>query len=205
MYVYPFYKITVMKIFTFLCFQLLSMGFLFAQNAGDDASLYNPGDFYLPTFNPTPGNSYRSANGAPGPMYWQNSASYLIHAILSERDTSISGDVTIAYTNNSPDKLEYLWLQLDQNLFDPQSRGAATVPFAGVAFGINDTNNGGYHIADVTITYHDKIYKVQPVISDTRMQLYLKTPLLPKGDRINIKINYTFFIPAFGSDRMGRM
>lgn len=71
-------------------------------------SLYNPQDYYLPGFNTTAGNQFRSANGAPGPMYWQNRADYLIHATLSEKDTSITGDVIITYTNNSPDKLDYL-------------------------------------------------------------------------------------------------
>ena len=92
--------------------------------------------FLLQGFNPHAGNAYRSANGTPGPMYWQNSASYLIHATLSEKDTSITGDVTISYTNNSPDKLDYLWLQLDQNLFDPNSRGAAATPASSDAIGV---------------------------------------------------------------------
>jgi hypothetical protein len=46
-----------------------------------------------------------------------------------EQDTTITGEVNITYTNNSPDNLDYLWLQLDQNLFKPDSRGAATVPY----------------------------------------------------------------------------
>src|SRR5450432_2879106 len=128
-----FSKITAMKIFILLCFHFLSIGFLYAQNPGHDTSLYNPQDFYLPAFNPKSGSPYRSANGSPGPMYWQNSASYLVHATLTEKDTSITGDVTISYTNNSPDKLEYVWLQLDQNLFDPRSRGAAATPPSGDA------------------------------------------------------------------------
>src|ERR1700755_1198077 len=81
-----------------------------AQN-GMNAGSYDPHDFFTQGFNPPAGNAYRSANGTPGPMYWQNGASYLIHATLSEKDTSVSGDVTITYTNNSPDKLEYVWLQ----------------------------------------------------------------------------------------------
>src|SRR5579862_150216 len=83
--------------------------FLKAQVNRNDSS-YNPQDFFLQSFNPLPGNAFRSASGSPGPLYWQNTASYLIHATLSEKDTSITGDVTIAYTNNSPDKLDYLWL-----------------------------------------------------------------------------------------------
>src|ERR1700710_433013 len=63
------------------------------------------------------GNEFRSANGAPGPKYWQNKADYVINAELVEKDTLIKGNVSINYTNNSQDTLNYLWLQLDQNLF----------------------------------------------------------------------------------------
>ena len=79
-----------MKKILLLCLPFLSGGFLYSQNLASDNSLYNPHDFYLSTFNPPPGNEFRSANGAPGPMYWQNSADYLIHATLSEKDTTIT-------------------------------------------------------------------------------------------------------------------
>ncbi|WP_445733044.1 hypothetical protein [Mariniflexile sp.] len=113
-----------MKKLFLCCVQLLSIGFLLAQETSIN-SKYDPKDFYLPSFNPPPGNVYRSAKGTPGPLYWQNRADYLIHTTLSEKDTSITGDVTITCTNNSPDGLEYLWLQLDQNLFSAKSTGAS--------------------------------------------------------------------------------
>ncbi|HEY4936806.1 MAG TPA: M1 family peptidase, partial [Puia sp.] len=125
---------------------LISMGFLNAQNERKDSSAYNPQDFFSQSFYQAAGNSYRSSNGTPGPMYWQNSASYLIHATLSEKDTSITGDVIISYINNSPDKLDYLWLQLDQNLFDSTSRGAAATPVSGDIFDVEGFNRGGYHL-----------------------------------------------------------
>jgi hypothetical protein len=179
-----------------------SLAFTYAQG---DTSSYNPHDFFTGGFNPPAGNVYRSAKGVPGPLYWQNSASYLIHATLSEKDTSVTGDVTITYTNNSPDILDYLWLQLDQNLFTPSSRGAATTAVSGDVMGVLGFDRGGYHISRVTATYGGKSYSLQPVISDTRMQLRLNNPLLPKGDKISITINYSFEIPAYGSDRMGRL
>ncbi len=188
-----------------LSFILMSLNILFAQNEQKDSMLYNKHDFFLQSFNPATVNAYRSASGMPGPLYWQNNASYLIHATLSEKDTSISGDAVISYTNNSPDKLDYLWLQLDQNLFDSTSRGAAATPISGDRFDVRKFNRGGYHIGIVTITYAGKTYNVQPIISDTRMQIRLKNPLLPKGDKISIRINYGFEIPGHGADRMGRM
>jgi hypothetical protein len=194
-----------MKKILLLCFQLISMGFLYAQNTGNDPSSYNPHDFFLQGFNPPAGNAYRSANGAPGPMYWQNSASYLIHASLSEKDTTITGDVTVTYTNNSPDKLDYLWFQLDENIFDPSSRAIAATPSTGDAFGVLGTSHGGYHITRVTVTYHGKTYKVQPIITDTRMQVRLNNPMLAKGDEIAVKVDYSFVIPAYGAGRFGRL
>jgi hypothetical protein len=184
---------------------LCSTLFAMAQSATDNGSAYNPHDFFLQGFNPPAGNAYRSANGSPGPQYWQNSASYTIHATLSEKDTSVTGDVLIQYTNNSPDKLDYVWLQLDQNLFNAASRGTAATPTSGDVIGILGVDKGGYNIADVSVTYGGKTYKVQPIISDARMQVRLNSSLLPKGDKVAIKINYKFAIPAYGADRMGRV
>jgi hypothetical protein len=184
---------------------LICVNFLNAQNEQKDSSVYNPQDFFSQSFLPAPGNAYRSASGTPGPMYWQNNASYLIHATLNEKDTSITGDVIITYTNNSPDKLDYLWLQLDQNLFDPKSRGSAATPISGDRFDVQGFNRGGYHITTVTVSYGGKTYTVDPVITDTRMQLRLNSPVLPKGDKISVKVNYSFNIPYHGADRMGRL
>jgi len=60
-------------------------------------------------------NEYRTASGAPGPKYWQQRADYNISAELDETKLHLTGSETITYTNNSPDQLTYLWLQLDGN------------------------------------------------------------------------------------------
>jgi len=64
---------------------------------------------------PSP-NSYRTASGAPGHEYWQQKADYKISVVLKDAERQLHGDETITYTNNSPDPLQYLWLQLDQNM-----------------------------------------------------------------------------------------
>ncbi|MEL6562060.1 MAG: M1 family metallopeptidase [Bacteroidota bacterium] len=69
----------------------------------------------LGTSLPTP-NTYRTASGAPGPEYWQQKADYNISVELNDKNQSITGEETITYTNNSPNVLEYLWVQLDQNV-----------------------------------------------------------------------------------------
>ncbi|MFM6925171.1 MAG: M1 family peptidase, partial [Ferruginibacter sp.] len=173
---------------------------VFAQNN----PVYNPHDLFAQNFNMPAANSYRSAKGVPGEAYWQNSSSYLIHATLSEKDTSVTGDVTIMYTNNSPDQLDYLWLQLDQNVFASNSRSVAATPYPGDYFGVLGKPNGGYNIKDVTINYGTQSYTVKPIITDTRMQLRLNTPVKAKGDKISVKINFSFAIPLDGAGRFGR-
>ena len=78
---------------------------------------------------PTP-TTYRTASGAPGQGYWQQRADYEISVELDDKKQRIIGQETITYHNNSPDELRYLWLQLDTNLFAPDSDAvmAATAP-----------------------------------------------------------------------------
>src|SRR5471032_2783063 len=69
---------------------------------------------------PTP-NTYRTASGAPGHAYWQQRADYVIRASLDEARREIRGSGTVTYHNQSPDTLGYLWVQLDQNIYKPDS------------------------------------------------------------------------------------
>ena len=69
---------------------------------------------------PTP-NGFRTASGAPGPAYWQQRADYEMDLELDDVQQVLRGREKVVYTNNSPDTLHYLWLQLDQNLFAPDS------------------------------------------------------------------------------------
>jgi len=177
---------------------------LFAQNVVDSNPAYDPHELFSQNFNLPAGNVFRSAKGIPGPSYWQNNSSYLIHATLSEKDTTVTGDVTITYTNNSPDKLDYLWLQLDQNIFEPTSRSVAATPYPDDYFSVLGKNNGGYHIDNVTVNYSGKTYPVKPIVTDTRMQVRLNTALKAKGDIVSVKINFSFTIPLDGAGRFGR-
>ena len=69
---------------------------------------------------PSP-NDNRLASGAPGPGYWQQKADYHIKVTLDDEKQRLIGSETIDYRNNSPHQLNYLWVQLDQNRFDPNS------------------------------------------------------------------------------------
>ena len=68
----------------------------------------------LGTILPTP-NDQRTASGAPGPKYWQQRVDYDIKCELDEANNKLTGSETITYHNNSPDVLNYLWFQLDEN------------------------------------------------------------------------------------------
>ena len=85
---------------------------------------------------PTP-TGIRTGSGAPGRAYWQQRADYVIKATLDTVAKAVSGEEQITYTNNSPDTLHYLWLQVDQNLFTDSSVGEALFPeFSGTDGGI---------------------------------------------------------------------
>ncbi len=170
-----------------------------------DKSVYNPHQLWDPSFFTHNGNQYRSADGAPGPDYWQNSVNYEIHATLDEKDTILRGDVTIHYTNNSPNSLHYLWLLLDQNIFEPGSRGWDATPVSGDRFDVQGYTKGGDHVQSVSATYNGKTYALNPVITDTRMQLRLPFTLQPNGGEVTVKVTYFFHIPKYGADRMGRL
>ncbi len=79
---------------------------------------------------PSP-NLSRPATGEPGPDYWQQRADYKIKIKLDEKTRSVRGSEVITYTNNSPLKLNYVWLQLDQNIFDKDSINNLTRPWWG--------------------------------------------------------------------------
>ncbi len=97
------------------------------QTKGDFEDKFRQLDEVLPS-----PNVYRNAAGEPGHEYWQQEADYSIRAELDEEAKTLFGKETIAYTNNSPDTLRYLWLQLDQNIFKRDSMNELSTDFGGV-------------------------------------------------------------------------
>src|SRR5688572_22338459 len=85
-------------------------------------SLYKPAETFAPGFYSNKGNTIRSANGAPGSHYWQNRADYMLQATIDTVKQQLTGYAIIRYTNNSPDTLRSLWLQLDQNIYKKGAR-----------------------------------------------------------------------------------
>ncbi|MCX6296078.1 MAG: M1 family peptidase, partial [Bacteroidetes bacterium] len=104
-----------MKKITLFLFALLLSNSYFAQNIQNNPKSNHGNKFeQLGTILPD-ANNFRSASGAPGSQYWQQKADYNINAFLNEKTLTLEGEEQITYTNNSPDALSYLWLQLDEN------------------------------------------------------------------------------------------
>ena len=179
---------------------LISFGLLSLNASAQEALVYDYQEVFRPFFYQNNGTETRSASGKPGYKYWQNKADYNLVVSLNEQTNEISGFSEITYTNNSFDALEFLWLQLDQNLFNKDSRGSALTPLNGSRYGDADSNfNGGYQIKSVTIDGKLAKYKV----IDTRMQIDLVKALKAKGGKTKIKIEYSYTIPEEGADRTG--
>src|SRR5574343_977406 len=67
-------------------------------------------------------NMFRTASGAPGPAYYQQKADYKMNLELDDKNKKLYGSVMFTYYNNAPESLEYLWVQLDQNIEKPDSK-----------------------------------------------------------------------------------
>lgn len=171
------------------------------------ATKYDYHDLFAPFFYTKNGNDQRAATGEPGPGYWQNRADYTIDAKLNEQTNEISGSELLTYTNNSPLKMNFIWMQLDQNLFKLDSRGSLIVPTVGSRnAGHGEDFDAGYKIKSVKVISGDKVQvatEVKYLIEDTRMQIFLPSELQAKGGKLKLKIDYSFISPQYGSDRMG--
>ncbi|MDC1062952.1 M1 family metallopeptidase [Flavobacteriales bacterium] len=151
---------------------------------------------------PTP-NVYRTASGAPGHEYYQQKADYEINVELDEEKNIINGNEVITYTNNSPDILNYLWIQLDQNVRAKNSHGQLTstnsmnnkMSFNNIKR-MHDRMNfdGGFKLEEVKDIYNKKL---EYIVNETMMRIELPKPL-KKGQSFSFKIKYSYNI----NDRM---
>jgi hypothetical protein len=163
-------------------------------------SKYNYRDAFGPLFYNHNGNDFRAASGEPGARYWQNRADYQLTARLNDKTNEVIGTEVLTYTNNSPQKLGFLWMQLDQNLFKQDSRGSAIIPLSGSRNGgRGQAFDAGYKIKSVKVNDAE----VKFLVNDTRMQIYLPKEVTPNGGQVKVKIEYSFIEPDYGSDRTG--
>ena len=183
---------------------ILVVAFALALVTAFSQSKYDQREAFDPQFYPYPGNAYRSASGAPGARYWQNRADYSIKCSLDTTTHKVSGQVDITYTNNSPDQMKFLWLQLDQNIYQKESRGSATTTQTGGRWA-NQKFTEGYAIRSVNAEANAKKYTPQYEINDTRMQVWLTDALKGEGGKVKLSIKFEFQVPEYGTDRMGRL
>ncbi|MFT4154868.1 M1 family metallopeptidase [Parafilimonas sp.] len=159
----------------------------FAQSVYNPAAVF-PAQPILPQ-----GNEYRTATGRPGPKYWQNKVDYIIDVTLNDTNQTLHGKEIITYTNNSPETLTYVWLQLDEDAYKLNSRARLTRM-------LTDSNesktgkgfDGGFIINSVTA----KQQSLQVVHSDARMKVILNEPL-PSGAGMQLSISFSYAIPQY--------
>src|SRR5467141_1235043 len=153
---------------------------------------------------PTP-TLLREGSGRPGPAYWQQRVDYTIAVSLDTATHTIAGRETIRYANRSPDTLRYIWLQLDQNLFRDDSRGALLNPpdarFAARGF------RGGFVLDRVESVRPSGRQTVRRTLKTTENGTFMRVeldPALPSRGVTSLEIGYSFQVPEHGADRMGR-
>jgi len=162
---------------------------------------------------PTP-NVYRNASGEPGENYWQQQVDYKIKVSLDEKTRRISGNEKITYQNNSPYKLKYLWVQLDQNIFKDDSIANAANNFGGIGRRGPYTKAGDaktpakislgelrrqHFMADNELGYEisaikdSRGNKLNFAVVGTQMRIDLPKPI-KSGDDVEFSINFAFNI-----------
>ncbi|MEO1547243.1 MAG: M1 family metallopeptidase [Bacteroidota bacterium] len=186
-------------------FFLFAVAFSFGQEGETEEEPRKPGHYNQSKFKQlyeefsTP-NTYRSASGAPGPDYYQQQADYVMDIRLDDKNAKIYGEETITYHNNSPDNLEFLWVQLDQNVRARDSksplRNGDAVNFAYSASRFNKTYNeekfdGGFNVESVK----DAAGKpLSHTINQTMMRINLPQAL-KSGEKVSFSIKWWYNIP----------
>ncbi len=153
----------------------------------------------LGTILPTP-NEYRTASGAPGPKYWQQRCDYDITCELDEPNRKLTGKETLTYYNNSPDNLDYLWIQLDENEHSSVNNSgyqtSSTMPRS-----LSDVDLARMQTGKLDKEYGDNITAVtnaagvalKYTINKTMMRIEMPTALKP-GQQFIFKINWNYNI-----------
>lgn len=149
-----------------------------------DENLFMPMDLATPT-------ERRLGSGAPGPAYWQQRVDYDIECRVDTEKDAISATERITYHNNSPHRLDFMWVQLEQNLFNPESLGARSHAPGGILRG-RLTFEGGDHLHSIRAGGADLEYHVY----DTLARVELPEPIQP-GETFNFEIAWDFEIPPY--------
>lgn len=166
---------------------LLAAGVLCGPVFADGAdAAFDPQALFAPLSLPDAANAFRDGAGKPGPLFWQNRVDYAIQAEIDPATRTLRGDETITYTNHSPDALDVLWVQLDQNIYRRDSRGSLSSPRPR-----NDFTEG-YQIDAVEVDGKP----VHFLIDDTRLRVDLAQALAGSGKQAKLRIRYHYTVPG---------
>jgi hypothetical protein len=168
-----------------------------SAHAQSSKSVYDHHAAFAPNFMTDNGNLLRSANGTPGKKYWQNEADYTVKAELDTASKSLNGKVLIHYTNNSPDSLHQLWLQLVHNISHKNSI-ASSMHGMRSFFSSQSPGKTGFTLHKVRIKTGGSWQDADYTIYGTRMQIRLPDKLKGEGKAIKIKIKYDLKLPKHG-------
>lgn len=150
-------------------------------------------------------NQYRTGAGAPGEAYYQNQADYKMDIVLDDKNTRLDGEAEVTYYNNSPDKLEYLWVQLDQNVRkkdapalerNPSGMSPVATPQRFVSQHMEESFDGGFNIVGLT---HDGD-KLNYTINQTMLRIDLEEALEP-GESFEFEMKWWYNINNHITDR----
>ncbi len=181
---------------------------LLAQQPPVTPPSFDPVQTFAPLTLPDPVNAFRSANGAPGPLYWQNQADYDLHATLDTEAKVLHATETITYTNNSPTELPSLWLQLDQNIYRKDSRASLITggvrpsrkPVPDTEDNPNGRSSEGFVLESIEVEHNGAHTKPETLTSDTRLQIRLAAPLASHA-QLKFHIAFNYQIPGVWGGR----
>ncbi|HEX8247233.1 MAG TPA: M1 family metallopeptidase, partial [Pyrinomonadaceae bacterium] len=179
------------QIFAFIII-LSCAGLVFAQSKSKPSDKFKQLEEDLPT-----PNEYRTASGAPGNRYWQQRADYVIDVELDDVNQRIIGKETVTYKNLSPDTLNYIWLQIDQNIFakDSLAQKTATAPeFRNVPLTRIEQLAAREYEGRVNLTSvrDARGNPLKNTLNETMLRIDLPTPLAPNGTFVfSVEWNYT--------------
>ena len=58
-------------------------------------------------------------------QYWQQETNYKINVALDDKNHTLKGNLELEYTNNSPDKLDFIWFHLWPNAYKNENTAYA--------------------------------------------------------------------------------
>jgi hypothetical protein len=174
---------------------LLGLSSLWAQEVPTNTAVplksnYDYHDAFAPFLYKKWNNTVRKRS--TGAEYWQNRADYVLTAKLNAQNNEIVGTDIITYTNNSPDTMSFIWMNLDQNLFKSDSRGNAVVPLVAMVRG--EDFDGGHKIKSVKIVSSSGKSTEVEVYNYRYKNASFSARVKSKRGAVKVKIDFSYIL-----------